>query len=454
VDNKLKIAGRIVHRLRARGHEALLAGGCVRDHLLKRRPKDYDIATSARPMNVLTAFKHVQPVGAAFGVMLVIEEGEPFEVATFRADGSYSDGRHPDTITFTSAEEDARRRDFTVNALFMNPDGAAVIDYVGGRADLQARLIRAVGEPRRRFEEDKLRVLRAVRFAAELGFEIEAETFAQVKAYAPRITEVAWERVLQEMNKLLTGADPARGMELLRDSGLMDALLPEMKDTIGSTQTPRFHPEGDVWTHTLLVLRHLAGGDAPLMWAGLLHDIAKPATWSQDPDGRIRNTGHETLGAEMAAKICSRLKMSAQAGQRIVTLVADHLRFNHIMEMKDAKLKRLLRRDDIEDMLALHKADCLASHGGMELYDYAQKKRSWYAAHAARQPLKPKALADGNDLIALGLEPGPAFKEILAQLEDEQLEGRLHSREGALAWMKQQAQANPPPAAKDEHGRN
>ena len=424
----------IIHTLRARGHQALLAGGCVRDKLLGVTPKDYDIATSARPMNVQSAFERTEAIGAAFGVILVVIDGSPFEVATFRSDGPYSDGRHPDTIAFTSPKEDALRRDFTVNAMFYDVDQKLVLDFVGGQADLKAKIIRSVGDPAKRFEEDKLRLLRCVRFAAQLGFEIEKETYAQLKNMASQINQVAWERLLAEMNALLSCGDAARGIELMRETGLLEALLPELLAMVGNTQTPRFHPEGDVWVHTMLVIKHLNSKDPHLMWAGLLHDIGKPATWSQDEDGRIRNNNHELVGAEMAEVICRRFRMSSDATTSIVTLVADHLRFNPIREMKESKLKRLLRRDDIENLFALHKADCLASHGGLDLYDYARQRQKEFLQDKV-QVLSPPALITGHDLLALGMQAGPIFKEILAEAEDEQLEGRLLSREKALRWL-------------------
>ena len=436
-DETFKTAERIIATLRARGHVALLAGGCVRDRLMKRVPTDYDIATSARPLNVQSAFKRTEPVGAAFGVMLVIEDQQPFEVATFRADGAYSDGRHPDTITFTNAEEDAKRRDFTVNAMFYDVDERRVIDFVGGQQDLENKILRCVGDAARRFEEDKLRVLRAVRFAAELGFEIEAETWKQVKIFSKKIHDVAWERILLEMNKLLTGRDPMRALELLKDSGLLEQLLPELLPTIGCAQPDEFHPEGDVWLHTKMVVKELQTDNAWLAWAGLLHDVGKPPTFSHEEGDRIRFNMHESVGAEMAESICKRFKMPKLASERIVTLVADHLRFNPMRDMGEAKLRRLMRRADIEDLFALHKADCVASHGDMELYDLARRRQAKLKAESSTRPLAPEPLLTGQDLIAAGLKPGPRFKEILAELEDLQLEGKLSSKAQAEAWFQE-----------------
>jgi poly(A) polymerase len=426
----------IIRLLRAYGHEALLAGGCVRDRLLGREPKDFDIATSARPEQVKEAFEKTEGVGAAFGVMLVIQGGAAYEVATFRSDGEYRDGRHPDHVIFASPEEDALRRDFTVNGMFFDPDSNEVMDFVGGRADLEKKLIRAVGDPSRRFEEDKLRVLRAVRFAVQLGFEIDKETWESVKAYAAQIGMVAWERIQVELTKILCSPSPRRGMELLDEAGLIEPLLPELLSMKGCSQPEQFHPEGDVWRHTLLVLENLSHPSPVLAWAGLLHDVGKPKTWSHEAGDRIRFNSHESVGASMAKELCARLKMSSELSEGIVTLVADHLRLNPIKDMKLATLKRLLRRDDFKDLLELHKADCLASHGGLDLYEYAKAKMSEFEAAQASESLRPEALLDGADLIAMGYKPGPLFKEILTEVEDEQLEGRILDKEKAFEYVK------------------
>ena len=426
----------IIRMLRALGHEALLAGGSVRDRLMGREPKDFDIATSATPEQVAAAFEHSEAVGAAFGVMLVIHEGAPYEVATFRKDGEYRDGRHPESVTFANPEEDALRRDFTVNGMFFDPETEELSDYVEGQVDIEKKLIRAIGDPSKRFEEDKLRILRAIRFAVQLGFEIEPNTWETVKAYATQIGIVAIERVATELTKILTSPDPRRGIELLDECGLLGILLPELEKCKGCTQPPQFHPEGDVWIHTLMAVGALKNPGPALAWATLLHDIGKPGTWEHAEGDRIRFNGHEGLGASMAAEICKRLKFSTELHDSIVTLVADHLRLNPIKDMKLATLKRLLRRDDILDLLELHRLDCVASHGGMDLYDYAVAKLKEFEAAAETASLRPAPLIDGADLIAAGYVPGPLFKEMLTAVEDEQLEGRLDSKETALQFVK------------------
>jgi poly(A) polymerase len=424
----------IVRMLKALGHEALLAGGCVRDRLLGVEPKDYDIATSATPEQVRAAFPASEPVGAAFGVVLVFHAGAPYEVATFRKDGRYHDGRRPATVEFCSPEEDAQRRDFTVNGLFYDPDRDEVLDFVGGRADLEARLLRAIGDPDARFAEDKLRVLRCVRFACQLGFQVDEATWAAAKLHARSLGLLAWERVAVELIKILQSPQPRRGLEYMDEAGLVAALLPELLPMKGCTQPPQFHPEGDVWEHTLRTVQAISAQGPPsraLALAGLLHDVAKPATRSEED--RIRFHGHEVKGAEMARAICQRLKLSHALTEAVCTLVADHLRFDPIREMRLSTLKRLLRREDFDDLAKLHKADCLASHGDLELYHYAMAKKA--ELEAAAGALRPEPLIDGADLIAWGFTPGPLFKEILRVVEDEQLEGKLTDKAAAKALV-------------------
>jgi poly(A) polymerase len=426
----------ILRTLRALGHEALLAGGSVRDRLLGREPKDYDIATSARPEQLQEIFEKTEGVGVAFGVVLVILDGAAYEVATFRKDGEYHDGRHPDSVIFSSPEEDALRRDFTVNGMFMDPQSGEITDFVGGREDLEKKTIRAIGDPAKRFSEDKLRVLRAIRFAVQLGFEIEERTWEQVKAFAAQLDSIAMERSSAELTKILTSPQRRRGIELLDEAGLLAALLPELLKMKGCAQPPEFHPEGDVWVHTLKVLEALREPGPALAWAGLLHDVAKPATWSQLPGDRIRFNGHEGLGSSMAGDICRRLKMPGAQMDSICTLVADHLRLNPIKDMKLSTLKRLLRREDFKDLLELHRADCLGSHADLELYELAVSKAREFESAQEAASLRPAGLLDGGDLIALGYKPGPLFKEILNWLEDEQLEGRLKTKDQALKSLK------------------
>lgn len=426
----------ILRTLRAYGHEALFAGGCVRDQLLGLTPKDWDIATSATPAQVRQAFPVTEAVGAAYGVVLVIHDGAAYEVATFRMDGPYSDGRRPESVRFASAEEDAKRRDFTVNGLFYDPDRAEVIDFVGGRADLEAKVLRAIGDPAARFGEDKLRVLRCARFACQLGFQIDPATWAAAKDHAQNLGPLAWERIAVELVKILQSRQPRRGLELWDEAGLIRSLLPELLPMKGCTQPPDFHPEGDVWEHTLRVVQHIAEAGPPsraLALAGLLHDIAKPVCRTQED--RIRFHGHEVRGAEMAREVCRRLKLGNELTDAVCTLVADHLRLDPVKQMKLATLKRLLRRPDIHDLLALHRADCLGSHGGLDLYAFAVARKAELDAAEGAAGLRPEPLIDGADLIAWGFTPGPLFREILEAVEEEQLEGNLTDKAGAKALV-------------------
>lgn len=426
----------ILRTLRAFRHEALLAGGCVRDRLRSVEAHDYDIATSAFPDQVQEIFPDTQAVGAAFGVVLVILDGHPYEVATFRTDGPYKDGRHPESVEYGSVEEDARRRDFTVNGLFYNPDKDEVLDFVGGREDLAAKLVRAIGDPMARFSEDKLRVLRCVRFACQLGFSIDPDTWAAVKLSARNMEGLAMERVAAELTKILQSPQPRRGMELLDEAGLLARYLPELDALKGCPQPPEFHPEGDVWEHTLRVLDSMTERgkpSRPLAWAALLHDIAKPATLTHTD--RLRFHGHDNEGAVMTRKILDRLKMGKEVSEAASLLVADHLRLDPLRHMKVATLKRLMRREDIEDLLTLHMADCLGSHGDLELYYLARVKQRQLRAAREADGLRPAPLVDGGDLIAWGYTPGPAFKEILTAVEDEQLEGRVEDKDGARAFV-------------------
>ena len=435
------LARRVIRTLREAGHEALLAGGCVRDLLLKREPKDYDVATSALPDQVEALFERTVAVGKAFGVIKVLDDkldGFDIEVATFRHDGPYLDGRHPSSVQFTTAAEDAARRDFTINALFLDPDSGAVLDHVGGLADLDARVIRAVGDPRVRFKEDKLRLLRAVRFAAGLNFDIDDATLEAVRDMAAEIKVVSAERMQAELTTLLTARGQSRGFKLMLETELLDAILPEISVMVGVEQPPEFHPEGDVWTHTMLALDLM---DYPvtitLALGVLLHDVAKPPTFDDSTD-RIRFNGHDKLGAEMAGDILHRLKFPNDVIERVQSLIEDHLKFINVPKMKTATLKRFVRKPHFDEDLELHRIDCLAGPGTLETYKYVRGK----LAEFQREPekLKPKLPIDGNDLKELGLPPGPQYKELLAAVEDEILEGRIETREQALAFVKQQAQ--------------
>lgn len=421
----------IVKTLTDAGHRALFAGGVVRDLLLRNRVSDIDIATSALPEEVEALFPHTVAVGKQFGVMIVVIDTSNFEVATFRAEAGYVDGRHPSSVRFTEAEEDARRRDFTVNALFLDPFTREVIDYAGGLEDLEARVIRTVGNPAQRLEEDKLRILRAGRFACQLGFQIDSKTWEEVSRRATTLLQVSWERIRDELLKILTGPAPARGLDLLSDSGILDVILPEVAAMRGVPQPPEFHPEGDVFVHTRLMFE-IAGKvpDANLALAILLHDVGKPPTLTVRD--RIRFDGHDQKGAEIAEAIGRRLRLPSQQIEEVTELVREHLRFIPIQQMRESTLKRFLRKENFEKHLELHRLDCLASHGDLTSYNFCRLKLQEFS----REIMRPTPLLNGHDLIALGLRPGPVFSEILSGLEDLQLEGKISTRDEALQWVK------------------
>jgi poly(A) polymerase len=420
------LANSICERLRNSGHEALLAGGCVRDILLEREPADYDVATDATPDEIITLFPNSMTVGAQFGVIVV---------ATFRADAGYSDGRHPDSVGYPrTAKEDVQRRDFTINGLLMRHDTGEVLDYVGGQADLRAGIIRAIGEPDRRFREDKLRLLRAVRFAARLGFAIEPATFEAIRRHAGEITKVSAERVRDELTKLLTEGAARRGFELLEKSGLLEAVLPEVASFKGVEQPPQFHPEGDVWIHTRLMIEQLPAGVSPtLAWGVLLHDVGKPATFksAQETGDRIRFDGHVDVGVRMTQDITRRLRFSNDDAEQIVALVANHMRFKDVEQMRASTLKRFLRLPRFEEHLELHRLDCLSSHGRLESYGFIRRT----LAETPAKQIRPPRLLTGDNLVAMGFKPGPLFSEILLAVEDAQLEGQLKSVEEARAYV-------------------
>ncbi len=441
------VATGIVDRLRAAGHQAFFAGGCVRDLLLGREPKDFDVATSAPPDQVLALFEKTFAVGAHFGVVLVCSHGPEgqeivTEVATFRSDGAYSDGRHPDAVRFsTSPEEDVKRRDFTINGMMLDPGllartgkvQDAVLDLVGGIEDLKAGLIRAIGVPAARFGEDKLRMLRGVRFAARFAFILEPATARAIQQLAPAVSQVSRERVREELTRMLTEGRARRAFELLDTTGLLVEVLPEVAKMKGVAQPPQYHPEGDVWVHTLLLLDGLAAGcPVALAWAALLHDVGKPATFRIAPD-RIRFDGHVEAGVRIAEDICRRLRFANHETEQILSLIANHMRFADVRRMKESTLKRFFRLEQFEQHLALHRLDCLASHGSLELYDFAQHRFETLPHEEVRPPL----LLSGKDLIEAGYRPGPEFREMLAMAEDAQLEGAVHSREQALAAIKE-----------------
>ena len=426
----------VIKTLVAAGHEALLAGGCVRDSLLGREAKDYDVATSARPEEVMKLFPGSMTVGAHFGVVIVRRDAHNIEVATFRKDGAYSDGRRPDAVTFTTAEEDAQRRDFTVNGLFLDPLKDEVLDFVGGRADLDARVIRAIGDPHLRFAEDHLRLLRAIRFATVLGFEIEAGTWKAICELAPNIATVSAERVRDELSKTLTDPGRLRGFDLLVSSGLMGVILPEILALQGCEQPPQFHPEGDVFVHTRLMLSLLPEeASLPLVLSVLFHDIAKPATQTVDETGRIRFNGHDKLGAEMTDAILRRLKFPNHVIEPVVESVASHMAFINVPKMRTATLKRFMARPGFEDEMQLHRVDCLGSHGGLDNFEFIRQKQHEFA----NEPLIPPRLLTGADLIKLGWKSGPPLGNVLNAIQNLQLEGGLHSREEAIGWLQKNA---------------
>lgn len=429
-------ASEIVRRLQAAGFAAYWVGGCVRDQCLGLEPHDYDIGTSARPREVEKLFSQTVPVGRQFGVLLVVEHGHPFQVATFRAEADYTDGRHPGRVEFANAPADASRRDFTVNGLFYDPMRGELFDWVGGRADLQARRLRTIGDPNERFAEDHLRLLRAVRFAAQLDFQIEPATFAAVRANAVKILTVSAERVREELLKLFRPPHAARGLDLLRDSGLMAHVLPELEATIGCEQSPDFHPEGTVYEHLRLMLSMLPPNAPPaLPWAVLLHDIAKPRTAERDPaNGSIHFYGHEKLGAEMAGMILRRLKFPNRQIDDIATCVLHHMQFKDAPQMRKATLRRLLLRPTFPLELELHRLDCLGSHRRLEHFEFLAAE----AARLAEQPQLRPPLLNGNDLLSLGMKGGPALGALLREIREKQLQDELTTHEAALAWAKEQ----------------
>ncbi|MFZ0520178.1 MAG: CCA tRNA nucleotidyltransferase [Candidatus Acidiferrales bacterium] len=437
-----EFAEQICSTLRAAGHQAYLVGGCVRDILLNREPADYDVATNATPERVEQIFPNSLTVGAQFGVVVVTADSPEgyrlqVEVATFRSDVGYSDGRHPDAVVYAkSAEEDVTRRDFTINGLLLDPQTNEVLDYVGGRDDLSAGIIRAIGRPEERFREDKLRMLRAVRFAARFSYTIEPETLRAIQKLAPEVTQVSAERVRDELTKLLTEGSARRGFELLDETGLLAQVLPEISRMKGVEQPPQFHPEGDVWIHTRMMLEGLKPGCSPtLAWGVLLHDVGKPPTFAPPtgPNGRIRFDRHVEVGTRMAEDICARLRFSNADTEQIAALVANHLRFKDVPQMKPATLKRFARLNRFGEHLELHRLDCMSSHRNLENYEFMRR----FLADTPPEEVHPARLLTGDDLISLGLKPGPRFKEILETAEDAQLDGKIATHDDALRWARE-----------------
>jgi poly(A) polymerase len=464
----------VVKTLRERGHKAYFVGGCVRDLLLGRDPADYDVATDATPDEVMSIFPQTYDVGAQFGVVLVplpeaerspasavlsqchSERSSPIssriggaveepavsghfhkdcvEVATFRSDIGYSDGRHPDEVRFSrDPREDVQRRDFTINGLLLDPVKNDVLDYAGGEKDLEAKIIRAIGDPKVRFREDKLRMLRAVRFAARFEYAIEPATFSAIKALAPQIDQVSRERVRDELTRMLIEGHARRAFELLDETGQLREVLPEIAAMKGIQQPPEFHPEGDVWVHTLLLLEKLPHPcSATLAWGALLHDVGKPPTFRRAPD-RIRFDEHADVGTKMAEAICRRLRFSNDEIEQIMALVKNHMRFGNVERMKDSTFKRFIRLPHFDQHLELHRLDSESSHRSLRMYDYTREKMAALPAEA----VQPKPLIGGDDLIAMGYDPGPRFKEILAAVEDAQLDGQLSAKEDAMRFVQE-----------------
>ena len=428
------LAARVAERLRHAGYEALFAGGCVRDRLLGRPCFDIDIATSAPPEAVGALFEHTVAVGAQFGVIIVVQDGQPFEVATFRSDGCYIDGRRPSSVSFSDAKTDAQRRDFTINGLFEDPATGEVIDYVGGQRDLELRVIRAIGDARARLTEDKLRVLRGLRFVSQLGFDLEPETQQAIGELATSLRTVAVERIFAELTKLLVGQDRSRALELMRQTGVLAHLLPDVAKLEGVEQPPQYHPEGDCWAHQLLVMQYLPPNpSSELAWGALLHDIGKPPTFTVAE--RIRFDGHANIGADMAAELLAQLRAPKRFTEVVVELVADHLRFIDVPKMRESTLKRFLRRPTAGLHLDLHKADCQASHGMLETHAFCLQRLAHYRAEGEKEALRPRPLVNGHDLQEAGYRPGPEFKRMLSGLEDAQLEGQVETKDQALAWL-------------------
>jgi len=449
--NARAFAEHICRTLRSAGYQAYFVGGCVRDILLHREPADYDVATDATPERVEQIFPNSLMVGAKFGVVAVMQEAAKsdeagsaaatVEVATFRSDIGYSDGRHPDQVVYASSpQEDVQRRDFTINGLLLDPETNEVFDFVGGRDDLRTGIIRAIGRPEERFREDKLRMLRAVRFAGRFGYSIEPETLRAIQKLAPEIGQVSAERLRDELTKLLTEGAARRGFELLDETRLLPELLPEISRMKGVQQPPQFHPEGDVWTHTLLMLEGLGPGSSPtLAWGVLLHDVGKPPTFMppSGPNGRIRFDRHVEVGTKMAEQICERLRFSNDDTAQIASLVANHLRFKDVPQMKRSTLKRFVRLDRFDEHMDLHRLDCSSSHRNLENYEFMRR----FLAETPPEEVRPGRLLTGDDLIGLGFRPGPEFRQILDAAEDAQLEGSISSHEDALIWVRKYYQA-------------
>jgi poly(A) polymerase len=436
-----ELANSICEVLERNKHQALLVGGCVRDLLLGREPADYDVATDATPVEVAGLFPESVAVGAQFGVILVPKEGLKVEVATFRSDVGYSDGRHPDRVVYSKTpQEDVQRRDFTINGLLMLHDSSEVLDFVGGQKDLSAGIIRAIGDPEVRFAEDKLRMMRSVRFAARFGFEIEQETFRAIRRHVSEIQQVSPERLREELTKMLTEGAARRAFELLEETWLLGQVLPEIAAMKGVEQPPEFHPEGDVWIHTRLMLEQVAKGASPtLAWGVLLHDVGKPPTFqaAAETGDRIRFNHHVEVGVRMAEAICRRLRFSNDETEQIAALVANHMRFGAVEAMKKATLKRFVRLPRFDEHMELHRLDCLSSHGNLDSYGFVQH----FLDETPPEQVRPARLITGDDLLAMGFLAGPQYARILRAVEDAQLEGQIQTKEDAREYVQRSFKA-------------
>ena len=433
--NKRQEAARIVLRLRSAGFEAYFVGGCVRDFVMGVVPDDYDIVTSALPNQVMALFKRTVAIGAKFGVVAVIEEGHSYEVATFRSDDVYIDGRRPSQVHFSSAKEDVFRRDFTVNGLLMDPVTGEITDYVDGLADIRKKIIRTIGDPDQRFQEDHLRMLRAIRFTANLNFNLDSSTQEAIAKNVAEIKTISAERLCDELSKLLTRGGARRGLELMAQTGMMREILPEVDALQGVEQPPRFHPEGDVWQHTLMMLEILSDENKArvnpvLAWGALLHDVGKPVSRSEDENG-VHFYGHVQQGEKIADEIMQRLKFSRAQREAVINLIGQHMNFMNVQKMRPARLKRFLRMPDFDLHLELHCLDCLASHGMLDNYEFCRNQLE----NLTVEELHPPRLLNGDDLIALGFTPGKIIGDILRVLEDEQMEGRINSRDEAKIFV-------------------
>ena len=430
------LANSVCDILQRQGHQAFLVGGCVRDILLDREPADYDVSTDATPSEVLRLFPQAIDVGAHFGVVLLYENSLKVEIATFRSDLGYSDGRHPDQVVYSQTpQEDVQRRDFTINGLLMRHDTGEVLDFVGGRADLDAGIIRAIGDPSRRFAEDKLRMLRAVRFAARFGYAIEPATLAAIRRHAREINVVSAERIREELTRLLTEGAARRAFELLDELDLLPQILPEISAMKNVPQPPQYHPEGDVWIHTLLMLQDLPAQSSPtLAWGTLLHDVGKPPTFrpASETGDRIRFDGHVDVGVSMTGDICRRLRFSNDDTDQIKALVANHMKFKDVAQMRPATLKRFVRLPHFSEHLELHRLDCLSSHRNLDAYNAVRK----FLAETPPERVSPPRLLSGDDLKELGYTPGPEFQKMLASLEEAQLSETVHTRQEALDFIR------------------